>query len=126
MNYNLLIMKKICTAIVLSGLHFFVFAQTGYILIGEISGLKDGSVQLKRAFDKELVEEMQVVGGVFKLEHPGDFVGEKVFLSQGDLTLHYPIYLEPGVIYIKGDIKAIDATGTISNETHQVFVRGEL
>src|SRR5580765_8376827 len=81
----------------------FSFAQKGYIIEGNITGLPDGTIQLKKVFDGKVLDETTSKDGKFIFKHEDKFVGDKVLLAGAGLKYRLMFYLEPGKIKLDGD-----------------------
>lgn len=92
-------------------------SQKGYIIEGNITGLPDGTIQLKKVFDGKVLDETTSKDGKFIFKHEDKFIGDKVILTYPGVKRRIELYLEPGKIKLEGDMaKSVVVSGTPSNE----------
>jgi peroxiredoxin len=115
-------MIKLAAAIVISLVCVAAHAAGGYRIEGDIPGLPDGTLQLKKVFDGKILDETVAKDGRFVFSKDGPFVGDKVNLAGAGIG-KAELYLEPGTICVQRDASgAIVATGTPSNDANQKYV----
>lgn len=102
-----------------------VYAQNAYTVNGEINGLSDGPLEMKKAFDGEVLNQTEVENGKFVFKQKGNFIGDKVYLEGHGIPTRFYFYLEPGEIKLKGDILHIIPSGTVSNNAFSKFLQAE-
>lgn len=99
-------------------------AQQGYIIEGNITGLQDGTVELKKVYDGKVLNETTVKDGKFVFKHEGKFVGDKVILAGAGIKQRIELYIEPGKIQLTGDVsKGVQVSGTPSNDAWTSYLR---
>jgi len=91
-------------------------AQKGFTLEGNIAGLSDGTLELRKMYDGTVLYTTESKGGKFVFSQKGKFVGDKVMLSGGGLKIRREFYIEPGKIKAEGDTKSFTVSGTPSND----------
>ncbi len=109
-------MKTYFIAAALSLLVLSTQAQKGYVVEGNITGMTDGTIEMKKVYDGKVLNEAEVKGGKFTFKQDGKFVGDKVMIA-GAGVRRFEFYIEPGKIIITGDVKGpITVSGTPSND----------
>lgn len=117
-------MKKYFLIVTLISLATILQAQKGYIVEGNITGLTDGTLQIKKVYDGTVLNETNVTGGKFVFKQEGKFLGDKVMLVGTGLKTKVDFYIEPGKIKLEGDAaKSVIASGTPSNDAQTKYLK---
>lgn len=116
-------MKKYILIVTLISLATVSLAQKGYIVEGNIAGLTNGTIQLKKVYDGTVLNETNVMDGKFVFKQEGKFLGDKVMLAGAGLKTRVDFYIEPGKIKLEGDAaKSVIASGTPSNDAQTNYL----
>lgn len=117
-------MKKYLILITFISVTVALHAQTGYTLEGNITGLADGPLQLKKVYDGKVLYETTAKDGKFTFKQEGKFIGDKVLLTGGGIKGRVELYIEPGKIKVEGDVaKGIQTSGTPSNDANNHYMK---
>jgi len=117
-------MKKYFFGLIMISIPVIMHAQDGYTVEGNIAGLTDGTIQMKKVYDGKVLNEAQVKNGKFIFKQEGKFLGDKVMLAGAGLRGRVDFYIEPGRIKLDGDAsKGVQASGTSSNDAQTEYLR---
>ncbi len=115
-------MYKVVLTVLFCFMVIYGQTQKGYLVQGNINGLPDGLVEMKKAYDGEILDKAESKNGIFVFKKENGFIGDKVYLDAKGLAPRLYFYLEPGIITLTGNEKLIIAKGTRSNEAHNKYI----
>ena len=109
-------MKKYLIAVGFILFALVLNAQKGFTVEGNIAGLTEGTIQLKKVYDGTVLYETTAKDGKFIFKKEGKFTGDKVLLVHPSIKNRIEFYIEPGNIKIDGVSMPVVITGTPSND----------
>ena len=116
-------MKKLLMTIFIIVSVLSVQAQKGFVIEGNIAGLPDDVVKLKKIYNGNVLYETNSKDGIFVFKKDNNVIGDKVYLECGG-KYYCTFYMEPGKIKLVGEAAKpteIKATGTPSNDAQNKY-----